>query len=243
MRTPEDIARYERVVDRQRSTYGFLVTDRIARPFVFRLSNTKVTPNELTIASLFFSLLSAALFAFGHLIAGAIVFHIGFLFDCLDGKLARWTGRTSEFGGWLDVIADRLGLSCNVVALAYYQSGVEPDAWLWYITFLSFELLSTISGKVVTLHESKKAPAEKEEERKHFRGDSSFKFLYALRDRLADHKLPMPPVGSVEMIMLTLFFGPLLNFPITAAKIAAVMMAVLFFGTSTTYWRKEAKRP
>src|SRR6185369_7702512 len=32
---------------------------------------------------------------------------IGFVFDCVDGQLARYTLNFSRFGGWLDTIADR----------------------------------------------------------------------------------------------------------------------------------------
>jgi hypothetical protein len=140
-------------------------------------------------------------------------------------------------------MVDRLGLSCNVIALAYYQNRIEPGAWLWFVVFLSVELVSTIGGKVVTLHESRKAPTQKDEERNYFRGNSSLRFLYGLRDKLAKHGLAMPPVGSVEMIMLTLFFGPILSFPVLAVKIAAIMMASLLLGDSAIYWWKESKRP
>jgi len=181
------------------------------------------------------------MFASGHLITGAVIFHIGFLFDCFDGKLARWTGRTSEFGAWLDVVVDRIGLSSNIVALAYNQSNYENHAWLWYVIFLSFELVSTIGGKVVTLHESKKTSVHRETETDYFRKGSSLKFLYSIRDRLTKYRIGMPPVGSVEMIMLTLFYGPILDFPVTAAKIAAIVMVIYFIGISAVYWRKEFK--
>ena len=53
---------------------------------------------------------AAALFAFGGrpaLVAGGVLLYLGFVLDCVDGQLARYTRHFSVFGGWLDTIADR----------------------------------------------------------------------------------------------------------------------------------------
>ena len=36
-----------------------------------------------------------------------VLLYASFGFDCMDGTLARYGGRTSQWGGWLDMIADR----------------------------------------------------------------------------------------------------------------------------------------
>jgi phosphatidylglycerophosphate synthase len=48
-----------------------------------------VTPNRLSVVSALAALASAGSFAAGSLIAGAVLYQVSFLFDCMDGKLAQ----------------------------------------------------------------------------------------------------------------------------------------------------------
>ena len=41
------------------------------------------------------------------MIAGGVLLYLGFVLDCVDGQLARYTRRFDAFGGWLDTMADR----------------------------------------------------------------------------------------------------------------------------------------
>jgi phosphatidylglycerophosphate synthase len=80
-------------------------------PYVVKLAaRLGFTPTGVTWISILFVGLAATLFAVGSpaaLIGGAALLYVGFLFDCVDGQLARFRQRYSRFGGWLDVIADR----------------------------------------------------------------------------------------------------------------------------------------
>jgi len=70
----------------------------------------RLTPNQVTIASLLVGILSAAAFATGErwgLITGAVLLQVAFTLDCVDGQLARYTRNFSKFGGWLDSTFDR----------------------------------------------------------------------------------------------------------------------------------------
>src|SRR5690348_15833954 len=70
-----------------------------------------VTPNQVTLAAFAVGLGSAVCFAratTSWLIAGALLYHVAFILDCVDGKLARWQRSTSSFGAWLDIAMDRL---------------------------------------------------------------------------------------------------------------------------------------
>jgi CDP-alcohol phosphatidyltransferase-like enzyme len=40
-------------------------------------------------------------------IAGAVLLYLSFVFDCVDGQLARYTRRYSKFGAYLDSVFDR----------------------------------------------------------------------------------------------------------------------------------------
>lgn len=81
-------------------------TPRLVRIF----SRLGVTPTAVTWLSVVIGLGAAFAFATGNRIAafpGAVLLYFSFVFDCCDGQLARYTGRFSRYGGWLDMIADR----------------------------------------------------------------------------------------------------------------------------------------
>jgi phosphatidylglycerophosphate synthase len=69
-----------------------------------------LTPTAVTAGSTFLALVAAGAFTVGSrpaLIIGAVLLYLGFVLDCVDGQLARYTGNFSPFGGWLDTMADR----------------------------------------------------------------------------------------------------------------------------------------
>ncbi|TDC33323.1 CDP-alcohol phosphatidyltransferase family protein [Micromonospora sp. 15K316] len=70
----------------------------------------RLTPTIVTVISVAFAVAAAVLFAVGGrpaLVAGAILLYLGFVLDCVDGQLARYTRNFSAWGGWLDTMADR----------------------------------------------------------------------------------------------------------------------------------------
>jgi phosphatidylglycerophosphate synthase len=84
---------------------------RLCRPFVRLISNTSVTPNQITFGGVLVSVLSALAFAHGTYwwyVLGAVLFYIAGLFDEMDGMLARVTFAESPRGTWLEGFADGL---------------------------------------------------------------------------------------------------------------------------------------
>jgi hypothetical protein len=87
-------------------------------------NRTRLTPNALTVLSLVLGMASAACFAADQLVAGAVVFYLSFMIDCVDGKIARLKGTGTPFGLWLDYVGDRIrvvlcagGLACGQYTL------------------------------------------------------------------------------------------------------------------------------
>ncbi|MGW2281407.1 CDP-alcohol phosphatidyltransferase family protein [Streptomyces sp. NPDC001770] len=79
-----------------------------------------ITPNRVTWAALFVGLGSAGFFLKGDplsLAIGAALYHLSFIFDCIDGKLARLKGNGTVFGGWLDYVFDRIRVLFCALAL------------------------------------------------------------------------------------------------------------------------------
>ncbi len=84
------------------STWSPYVTKACAR--------VGLSPTAVTMVSVAFAVAAAALFAAGGrplLVVGAVLLYLGFVLDCVDGQLARYTRNFSAWGGWLDTMADR----------------------------------------------------------------------------------------------------------------------------------------
>ncbi|MGW9192418.1 DUF5941 domain-containing protein [Micromonospora chersina] len=67
-------------------------------------------PSGVTMISVAFAVAAAVLFGVGGrlaLVAGGVLLYLGFVLDCVDGQLARYTRHFSAWGGWLDTMADR----------------------------------------------------------------------------------------------------------------------------------------
>jgi phosphatidylglycerophosphate synthase len=98
-----------------------LLVDPLASRLVQFVSPYRwITPNRLTFASFALGLGAAACFAvadYAWLVAGAALFHLSFVVDCMDGKVARLNGTGSVFGIWLDFIFDQLRVVICTIAL------------------------------------------------------------------------------------------------------------------------------
>lgn len=84
------------------STWSPYVTKAAAR--------LRLSPTTVTMISVAFAVVAALLFGAGGrpaLVAGAVLLYLGFVLDCVDGQLARYTRTFSAWGGWLDTMADR----------------------------------------------------------------------------------------------------------------------------------------
>jgi phosphatidylglycerophosphate synthase len=76
------------------------------------------------------------------MIGGAILLYLGFVLDCVDGQLARYTRTFGAFGGWLDTMADRAKEYAVYAGLAAGAERVGlPYAWPLAITAI---LLQTV---------------------------------------------------------------------------------------------------
>ncbi|MBP2702641.1 CDP-alcohol phosphatidyltransferase family protein [Microbispora sp. RL4-1S] len=80
-----------------------------------------LTPNQVTLISIGLGLLAAAAFATGTrpgAVAGAVLIYFAFVFDCVDGQLARYARKFGVLGAWLDATFDRFKEYAVFVGLA-----------------------------------------------------------------------------------------------------------------------------
>ncbi|MFO0574377.1 MAG: CDP-alcohol phosphatidyltransferase family protein [Polyangia bacterium] len=93
-----------------------------AAVLVYLLRSTRVTPNQVTFFSLFVHLCGCASLLFWRQPAGlwaaAFIGYLAFVLDCVDGQLARITGKTSTVGSYLDFLVDELKAFTLIAAVA-----------------------------------------------------------------------------------------------------------------------------
>ena len=113
-----------------------------------------ITPNVLTVIATILGLLAAACFAGATrwwLVAGAALFHVSFVVDCMDGKIARLNGTGSLFGAWFDFVFDRLKAFVCALGLfgGQYQATGRP-VFLWLLAVVIFlDLFRYLNGSQV----------------------------------------------------------------------------------------------
>lgn len=81
---------------------------RVINAMVRGLARLNPDPNLLTVIGLFINILAAILYGFGEFFYAGLVMIGANIFDMLDGRLARLTGRVTKFGAFLDSSLDRL---------------------------------------------------------------------------------------------------------------------------------------
>jgi phosphatidylglycerophosphate synthase len=117
----------------------FLVDPPAIRLTRFLANRTSITPNQITAASVVLGALAACCFALatpGWLMLGALCYHLSFVLDCCDGKIARLKGTGTLFGQWLDFMFDQLRVVCCALALSIGQYVATGHVGYLYLGFV-----------------------------------------------------------------------------------------------------------
>ncbi|MEO3871306.1 CDP-alcohol phosphatidyltransferase family protein [Nonomuraea sp. B12E4] len=116
---------------------GVLYMRRLSIYATWLLAKTSVTPNQLTWVMTLAGIAGGVVLAlpgFWAVVAAALLVQVYLLLDCSDGELARWTGKTSLAGVYLDRVGAYFAEAAVLVGLGWRASVVLPD---WY-TVLGF---------------------------------------------------------------------------------------------------------
>ena len=107
-----------------------------------------ISPNLITLSSLALGTCAALCFSIGThaaLIVGAMLVQLSFIFDCMDGQLARYRDEYSNFGAWLDRVSDRVKDFLYFFALAYGHFSLNKYDWkIWPLAMLSIFIIFLI---------------------------------------------------------------------------------------------------
>ena len=141
--TPQDLkrAKYSLVQHSSKEASDFLahyIHRPIENKIVYRLSDTKVTPNQLTVVVNIVAYCATALFFFGHLLIASLLTFVVGLMDGLDGKLARVRNGSTKLGT-MEHPFDLLFEFSWLAALGFYLSNTMGDPLP-----LSFSVLAII---------------------------------------------------------------------------------------------------
>jgi phosphatidylglycerophosphate synthase len=105
---------------------GRLYMRRFSPRVTWLLARLGWSPNAVTAAFIGCGLAAGVVTAFGGLptaVAAAVLMQAYLLFDCCDGELARWSGRTSATGVYLDGIGHYLAETLLLAALGVRAQG------------------------------------------------------------------------------------------------------------------------
>jgi phosphatidylglycerophosphate synthase len=129
------------------------------------------SPNAVTAAFIVCGIAAGVVIAFGGLataIIGAVLIQLYLIFDCSDGELARWSGRKSAGGIYLDLIGHYLGESALLVGLGLRAQGHLTVAGDYVTAGVAAALLSMIvkaeTDNVIVARAKAGLPASHEDE-------------------------------------------------------------------------------
>lgn len=105
-------------------------------PVVRALAAMRVTPNQVTMASLVIALASAVAIGLGFMLTGLFLLFVAASCDTMDGALARHQGVISEQGAFFDSFIDRVSEAVIFGGLAY-SGGGDAVTWLSILALAS----------------------------------------------------------------------------------------------------------
>ena len=88
----------------------------IAKKLIDPLYNLSLTPNNISVLSTIFTVLSIYFFHNNEREYAVCSYLIGYILDCVDGKMARKYNMMSKYGMALDLVSDHIG---NISIIAY----------------------------------------------------------------------------------------------------------------------------
>ena len=117
----------------------FPLANKLVRPF----HDLGLTPNMVTYIGTLCTLLAIYYISINEFKYAAIAYFIGYLFDCVDGKLARKYNMTSKDGMVLDLVSDNI---TNLILLLYLSHKYGRVTWFTLLIFVMSMLLSLSYG-------------------------------------------------------------------------------------------------
>ncbi|WP_214321970.1 CDP-alcohol phosphatidyltransferase family protein [Nonomuraea sediminis] len=160
----EDRARLDNAV---KGADGFFTTYFVSTysRFIARWAARRgLTPNQVTLISIVLGVLAAASFATGQrpfMVLGGLLIYFAFVFDCVDGQVARYARKFGVLGAWLDATFDRFKEYVVFAGLAvgWVVSGNGDDIWILALAAISLQSVRHLLDFSFGISNRRKPPA------------------------------------------------------------------------------------
>ena len=188
-----------------------IAVDLIAVPLAQRFADRRLmTADQATMVSVLLAAPIGFAYATGTragLIGGAVLFYLAFLFDCVDGKVARALGTASSRGEMLDELADAIRRVSASLGLAVYLWRFDTGGWFWlaiaYVVIAFF--FAAISGET--------------------RGEPQTAIGGRWSQALARRRLHPTP-GTPDIGAISFIFGPITGLVVPSLAVGVAMLSV-----------------
>lgn len=220
---------------------GWFVRAAAARPWI--------TPNLLTGVAFALGLGAAAAFLQATpvwLVAGAAVYHLSFVIDCMDGKVARVNGTGSIFGSWLDFFLDRLRVvTCTVTLFAGQFTATGNPAFLYTaigVVFLA--LIGYLNGAEMNKATARMARATTAAGDRPATAADTDPIPARVRTALHRRRIRLNLVSAIEFEMAVFVVAPLIaavTVPVAIIRVTLAVAALLVafeFALIVRFWRR-----
>ena len=128
----------------------FPLSDSLVTP----LRNVGLSPNGVTILSTIFELYTIVLISVGKIEYACASYFIGYLFDCVDGNMARKYNMGSKYGMALDMVSDNV-VNTALIIYILHQKGLNPSMAVVLILVYLLSISQGINEAVASYKTSK----------------------------------------------------------------------------------------
>jgi hypothetical protein len=156
-----DLSLRERYKKNYAQYYALYITHFFSIRIVRFLYNKSITPNQVTVFSIILSFVSAFSFSLGSNISclvGAFLLELFYIFDSVDGQLARAKRLSSHGGKYLDVFCNFLvppvvlfGVGIGVLKTGY-TSFAFYSLWLGCYAVLTIQVIELLRDNIFNMH-------------------------------------------------------------------------------------------
>lgn len=129
--------------------YCYYIQRRLSCYVSYASARFGISPNQSTCIDLLFALMAAMCLAIDYPITAVLLIQLFGIWSCVDGEVARLTGKTSKAGDYFDTMVDRLAEISFVSGLLFLllSRGSEESILLYFFAYIGAVFLITVSSE------------------------------------------------------------------------------------------------